>query len=61
MTLSRQGHPFHRLDNVSDPSSSIGPNQLDWPRTDLEKRDKDAPIEVFTHRPLFDLSPDWDW
>ena len=25
------------------------------------KQPKDAPIVVFTHRPLFDLYPQWDW
>jgi 3',5'-cyclic AMP phosphodiesterase CpdA len=60
-TFDHKGIHFIVLDNVSDPSSSIGPNQLEWLKADLEKRDKDAPIVVFTHRPLFDLYPDWDW
>ena len=28
---------------------------------DLKQLDKNARIVVFTHRPLFDLYPDWDW
>jgi hypothetical protein len=60
-TFDHKGIHFIVLDNVSDPTSSIGPNQLEWLKADLEKRDKDAPIVVFTHRPLFDLYPDWDW
>jgi hypothetical protein len=27
----------------------------------LKKLDMDARIVVFTHRPLFDLAPSWDW
>jgi RNA polymerase sigma factor (sigma-70 family) len=27
----------------------------------MEELDKAAPIVVFTHRPLWDLKPDWDW
>jgi hypothetical protein len=27
----------------------------------LTPLDLDAPIVVFTHRPLFDLAPSWDW
>jgi 3',5'-cyclic AMP phosphodiesterase CpdA len=49
------------LDNVSDPGASIGDAQLDWLKNDLAKQAKDARIVVFTHRPLFDLVPKWDW
>jgi 3',5'-cyclic AMP phosphodiesterase CpdA len=56
-----KGVHFIVLDNVSDPASSIGEPQLQWLLEDLRKLDKDARIIVFTHRPLFDLNPDWDW
>ena len=49
------------LDNVSDPGAIIGDDQLNWLRADLKKQDREAPIVVLTHRPLFDLAPDWDW
>jgi hypothetical protein len=52
---------FIVLDNVSDPSASIGEAQLDWLAGELARFDKDAPIVVLTHRPLFDLYPQWDW
>jgi len=39
----------------------IGDEQLAWLRSDLDRLDKEAPIVVFTHRPLFDLYPQWDW
>ncbi len=56
-----KGVHFIVLDNVSDPSSSIGEAQLQWLGADLKRLGKDARIVVFTHRPLFDLMPDWDW
>lgn len=52
---------FIAIDNVSDPGAKIGDEQLAWLQSDLEKRDKAAPIVVLTHRPLFDLAPKWDW
>jgi len=52
---------FIVLDNVSDPTSSIGDTQLQWLSAELGKLDKDSRIVVFTHRPLFDLYPQWDW
>lgn len=52
---------FIALDNVSDPGASIGEEQLAWLAADLAKQPKDARMLVFTHRPLFDLAPKWDW
>ena len=52
---------FIALDNVSDPGAKIGDAQLDWLKADLSRQKKDAPIVVLTHRPLFDLAPQWDW
>jgi hypothetical protein len=52
---------FIIVDNVSDPTSSIGDMQLQWLGGELKKLDKDARIVIFTHRPLFDLFPNWDW
>ena len=52
---------FIVIDNVSDPSAIVGETQLEWLRDDLSKVKKDAPIVVLTHRPLFDLYPQWDW
>jgi hypothetical protein len=49
------------VDNVSDPTSSIGDAQLQWLSEELKKIGKDSRVVVFTHRPLFDLYPDWDW
>jgi hypothetical protein len=56
-----KGVHFIVVDNVSDPTSSIGDPQLDWLSGELKKLDKDSRIVVLTHRPLFDLYPNWDW
>ncbi len=60
-TFEHKGVNFIVIDNVSDPTSSIGDTQLQWMDGELKKLDKEARIVVFTHRPLFDLYPDWDW
>ena len=60
-TFDHKGVHFIVIDNVSDPTGSIGDDQLQWLAADLKKLDKNARIVVFTHRPLFDLAPDWDW
>src|SRR6185295_10754171 len=39
----------------------VGPEQRAWLAKDLARFSKSAPIVVFTHRPLFDLRPDWEW
>jgi 3',5'-cyclic AMP phosphodiesterase CpdA len=51
---------FIVLDNVSDPAAQIGDEQLAWLAADLAPTEG-ANIVVFTHRPLFDLYPQWDW
>jgi hypothetical protein len=60
-TFDHKGVHFVAIDNVSDPGASIGDEQLAWLKADLERQPKDARIVVFTHRPLFDLYPQWDW
>jgi 3',5'-cyclic AMP phosphodiesterase CpdA len=60
-TFDHKGVHFIVLDNVSDPSAQLGPVQLDWLAADLRGQPDDARIVVFTHRPLFDLYPQWDW
>ena len=60
-TFDHKGIHFIALDNVSDPAAMIGEKQLAWLRNDLGRLQNDAPIVVFTHRPLFDLYPQWDW
>ena len=60
-TFDRHGVHFIALDNVSDPGSKIGDEQLAWLQADLARLDPNTPIVVLTHRPLFDLAPKWDW
>ncbi len=60
-TFDHKGVHFIVVDNVSDPTSSIGDAQLQWLSDELKKLDKDSRIVVLTHRPLFDLYPNWDW
>jgi 3',5'-cyclic AMP phosphodiesterase CpdA len=59
--FDHKGVHFIALDNVSDPMAALGNEQLEWLRADLERQPKDARIVVLTHRPLFDLYPQWDW
>ena len=60
-TFDHKGIHFIVLDNVSDPTGSIGETQFAWLAKDLEQLSPAAQIVVFTHRPLFDLYPQWDW
>ena len=60
-TFDHKGVHFIALDNVSDPTGSIGDTQLQWLRADLARLDHEQSIVVLTHRPLFDLYPQWDW
>ncbi|MHB8621808.1 MAG: metallophosphoesterase family protein [Sulfuricaulis sp.] len=60
-TFDHKGVHFIVLDNVSDPRAMVGEEQLKWLAADLKQLPKDANIVVFTHRPLFDLYPQWDW
>jgi 3',5'-cyclic AMP phosphodiesterase CpdA len=60
-TFDYKGVHFIAIDNVSDPRGMIGDQQLQWLAGDLKQCDKDARIVILTHRPLFDLYPQWDW
>ena len=60
-SFDHKGVHFIAIDNVSDASARIGEGQLAWIKADLAKKDRDAPIVVLAHRPLFDLMPQWDW
>jgi len=60
-SFDHKGLHFAVLDNVSDAQAAIGDAQLDWLLADLKPLPAQAPVVVFTHRPLFDLAPQWDW
>jgi Calcineurin-like phosphoesterase len=60
-SFDHRGVHFIALDNVSRAKPEIGPEQLAWLKKDIARFPKTAPIVVFTHRPLFDLKPEWEW
>jgi 3',5'-cyclic AMP phosphodiesterase CpdA len=61
-TFNHKGVNFIVLDNVSDPGGSLGDQQLKWLGDNLKKLDKDkSRLIILTHRPLFDLYPQWEW
>lgn len=60
-SFDHRGVHFIALDNVSRAKPEVGVEQLTWLKKDLTRFEKTAPIVVFTHRPLFDLRPDWEW
>jgi hypothetical protein len=59
--FDHKGVHFVALDNVSRARPEVGPAGLSWLRQDLARFPRTAPIVVFTHRPLFDLKPEWEW
>jgi len=60
-SFDHRGMHFIALDNVSRAKPEVGPEQIAWLQQDLSRFPKTAPIVVFTHRPLFDLKPEWEW
>jgi 3',5'-cyclic AMP phosphodiesterase CpdA len=60
-TFDHKGVHFVALDNVSRAKPEVGAEQRAWLAKDLGRFPASAPIVVFTHRPLFDLRPDWEW
>jgi len=60
-TFDHKGVHFIVLDNVSDPAAVVGEEQINWLKADLKQHKPETPIVVLTHRPLFDLYPQWDW
>jgi 3',5'-cyclic AMP phosphodiesterase CpdA len=60
-SFDHRGIHFIALDNVSRAKPEVGPEQLAWLKKDVARFPKSAPIVVFTHRPLFDLKPEWEW
>jgi 3',5'-cyclic AMP phosphodiesterase CpdA len=60
-SFDHRGVHFIALDNVSMGKPAVGAEQLAWMKSDLARFPITAPIVVFTHRPLFDLKPEWEW
>jgi 3',5'-cyclic AMP phosphodiesterase CpdA len=60
-SFDHRGIHFVALDNVSRAKPEVGPERIAWMKKDLGRFPTTAPIVVFTHRPLFDLKPEWEW
>ena len=60
-SFDHRGVHFIALDNVSRAKPEVGAEQIAWLKKDLARFSKAAPLVVFTHRPLFDLKPEWEW
>lgn len=60
-SFDHKGVHFIALDNVSRARPEVGAEQMEWLKRDLARFHKQTPIVVFTHRPLFDLKPEWEW
>ena len=60
-TFDHKNVHFIVLDNVSNPTSSVGDQELAWLKTVLLNFSADSRIIIFTHRPLFELNAQWDW
>jgi hypothetical protein len=60
-SFDHRGVHFVALDNVSRGKPEVGAERIGWLRRDLARFDRSTPIVVFTHRPLFDLRPEWEW
>jgi len=60
-SFDHKGVHFIALDDVSRGHPEVGADQLAWLKADLARFATTVPIVVFTHRPLFDLKPEWEW
>jgi 3',5'-cyclic AMP phosphodiesterase CpdA len=60
-SFDHKGVHFIALDNVSRARPEVGPAQLAWLKQDLDRFHRTVPLVLFTHRPLFDLKPEWEW
>ena len=60
-SFDHRGIHFIALDNVSRAKPEVGTVQIAWLKKDVARFHKSTPIIVFTHRPLFDLKPEWEW
>ena len=60
-TFEHKGVHFIALDNVSDPKGRLGDQQIQWLEADIKKLNPNIQVIVLTHRPLFELHPQWDW
>lgn len=60
-SFDHRGVHFVAIDNVSRGRPIAGKEQIAWLAKDLARFPRTTPIVLFTHRPLFDLKPEWEW
>jgi 3',5'-cyclic-AMP phosphodiesterase len=64
-SFNKKGVHFVGLVNVMNLKAgglgSLGPDQLDWIKKDLEPLGASTPVVVFAHIPLWSVYPDWGW
>jgi 3',5'-cyclic AMP phosphodiesterase CpdA len=62
-SMDYHGVHFIGLSNIGNEQNFgvIGPEQLDWLSKDLKSVNKNTPIVVFAHVPLYAVYPDWGW
>ncbi|HLG70626.1 MAG TPA: metallophosphoesterase [Chloroflexota bacterium] len=62
-SFNTHGVHFVGLWNIGDETTFgvLGQEQLDWLKKDLSSVNKDTPLVVFAHVPLWALYPDWGW
>ncbi|HTQ95154.1 MAG TPA: metallophosphoesterase [Candidatus Acidoferrum sp.] len=64
-SFDKKGVHFVGLVNVMNLKAgglgSLGSDQLDWIKKDLEPLTASTPVVVFAHIPLWSVYPDWGW
>jgi 3',5'-cyclic-AMP phosphodiesterase len=64
-SFDKKGVHFVGLVNVMNLKAgglgSLGPDQLDWIKKDLEPLKSSTPVVVFAHIPLWSVFPEWGW
>ena len=60
--------PEERMDHMADldgsvagPWAGVGRDQLDWLQQTLASWDKSRPIVIFSHNPLYEYYPPWNF
>jgi 3',5'-cyclic-AMP phosphodiesterase len=57
----RMGHMATLDGSVAGPWAGVGADQLQWLSTTLANWPKDKPVIVFTHNPLYEYYPPWNF
>ncbi len=64
-SFDKQGVHFIGLVNVLNLKAgglgTLGPEQLDWLKSDVQHLKHSTPIVVFAHIPLWSVYPEWGW